>query len=363
MPESEHYIGLMSGTSLDGVDAALVSFAGAQPECLATAYLPYPEDLRQELLALSVAGHDELRRAATVSNRLAHLYANAVSALGVADNPPKIRAIGCHGQTVRHAPDAGYSIQLNNPALLAELTGIAVVADFRSRDIAAGGQGAPLVPAFHHAAFWVPDVDRLILNLGGIANLTRLGRDGSVAGFDCGPGNMLLDAWSQRHLGKPFDENGAWAASGSILDTLLSRLLQHGFLAMPPPKSCGREQFGLDWLLEQVRGGENPADVQATLVELTAISVTQAIDRWCGRPGELFLCGGGAHNAQLLRSLERQLPGVRIARTDVLGLPADWVEAVAFAWLARQTIQGLPGNLPEVTGARGGRILGSVYPA
>ncbi len=361
MPESGHFIGLMSGTSLDGVDAALVAFSGGRPECLATAYLAYPEDLRQEFLALSVSGPDELQRAATISNRLAHLYANAVAALGVGDNPAMICAIGCHGQTVRHVPAAGYSIQINNPALLAELTGIAVVADFRGRDIAAGGQGAPLVPAFHHAAFWVPDVDRQILNLGGIANITCLGRDGSVAGFDCGPGNMLLDAWAQRHLGKPFDENGAWAASGKILDALLTRLLQHEFLAMPPPKSCGREQFGLDWLLDQLRGDEDLADVQATLIELSASVVAHAIDRWCGRPDELYVCGGGARNTQLLRSLGRQLPGVRIAKTDVLGLPADWVEAVAFAWLARQTVSGLPGNLPAVTGARGSRVLGAVY--
>lgn len=363
MSKSERYIGLMSGTSLDGVDAALVDFAGDRPECLATAYVPYPDDLRQALLSLHLSGSDELHRAAVVSNRLAGLYAEAAIAVLGSNDPAGVRAIGCHGQTVRHAPQVGYTLQLNNPALLAERTGIAVVADFRSRDIAAGGQGAPLVPAFHDAVFRAPDRDRVVVNIGGIANITHLGRTMPVTGFDCGPGNMLMDAWAQRHLGKPFDDNGAWAASGNILDTLLSRLLQHEFLAMPPPKSCGREQFGLDWLLEQVHGGEDPADVQATLVELTAISVTQAIDRWCGRPGELFLCGGGAHNAQLLRSLERQLPGVRIARTDVLGLPADWVEAVAFAWLARQTLLGLPGNLPGVTGAKGKRVLGAIYPA
>lgn len=363
MPESEQYIGLMSGTSLDGVDAALVSFAGNRPECLATAYLAYPDDLRQELLALSVAGLDELHRAATVSNRLANLYANAVSKLGVTNNPTQVRAIGCHGQTIRHAPNAGYSIQLNRPALLAELTGIAVVADFRSRDIAAGGQGAPLVPAFHQAVFGATDADRVVLNLGGIANITQLERGGHIAGFDCGPGNMLLDAWAQHHLGRPYDENGAWAASGNVIDTLLSCLLQHEFLALPPPKSCGREQFGLDWLIAQIPDGVDPADVQATLVELTAISVIQAIDRWCSRPNELFLCGGGAHNSQLFRSLKQKLPGVKIAKTDELGLPADWVEAVAFAWLARQTLLGLPGNLPQVTGARGERILGGIFPA
>jgi len=363
MSKSERYIGLMSGTSLDGVDATLVDFAGDRPECLATAYVPYPDDLRQELLSLHLSGSDELHRAAVVSNRLAGLYAEATIAVLGSNDPAGVRAIGCHGQTVRHAPQVGYTLQLNNPALLAERTGIAVVADFRSRDIAAGGQGAPLVPAFHDAVFRAPDRDRIVVNIGGIANITHLGRDMPVTGFDCGPGNMLMDAWAQRHIGHAYDENGAWAARGRILDDLLARLLLHGFFATPPPKSCGREQFGLDWLLTHLDGGEAPADVQATLAELTAVSIAEAIARWCNRPGELFLCGGGAHNDLLTGSLKRLLAGVAVAKTDVLGLPADWVEAVAFAWLARQALLGLPGNLPGVTGAKGKRVLGAIYPA
>lgn len=363
MSKSEQYIGLMSGTSLDGVDAALVAFTADRPECIATAFVPYPDDLRQDLLALHTAGQDELHRAALASSRLALLYADAVAALPGNPDPTSIRAIGCHGQTIRHAPQAGYTLQLNNPALLAERTGIAVVADFRSRDIAAGGQGAPLVPAFHDAMFRAPGNDRIVLNIGGIANITCLPRSGAVTGFDCGPGNMLLDAWAQRHLGRAYDEDGAWGSTGKVLDALLARLIADKFFSTPPPKSCGREQFGLDWLLTHLDDSETPADVQATLVELTARSIANAIARWCAHPDQLYVCGGGVHNTPLLQSLERLLTNVAVAKTDALGLPADWVEAVAFAWLARRTMLGQPGNLAAVTGARGPRLLGAIYPA
>lgn len=365
MPASGLYVGLMSGTSLDGIDAALVDFSRNQPVCIATAYLPYPPELKQETLVLQSSGNDELRRAALLANRLAELYAAAVDLLLSQAGIPAaaVRAVGCHGQTVRHVPGRGYTLQLNNPALLAELTGITVVADFRSRDIAAGGQGAPLVPAFHDAVFRAPTLQRAILNIGGIANVTNLKPGATVRGFDCGPGNMLLDAWIRRHLDQAYDADGTWASQGRVLPDLLARLLAHEFFAMAPPKSCGREQFGLPWLEGQLHGNESPADVQATLVQLTAASIAQAIGRWCGAPDELWLCGGGAHNSRLLAALRELLPDALIDKTDALGLPVDWVEAVAFAWLARRTLLGEPGNLPAVTGAAGPRVLGGIYPA
>jgi anhydro-N-acetylmuramic acid kinase len=362
---AELFIGLMSGTSLDGVDAALVDLESGKPHCLATHYCAYPSDIRAEALDIQTPGADELHRAATLGNRLADIYAEAVAAL-LADagiGAANIRAIGCHGQTVRHAPAAGYTLQLNNPARLAEKTGIAVIADFRSRDIAAGGQGAPLVPAFHAAMFRSQSAHRIIVNIGGIANLTDLAPGCPTGGFDCGPGNMLLDAWASRHLGRAYDEGGEWGGHGRVLPDLLARLCGHAFLAATPPKSCGREEFGIDWLDTQLDGTEAPADVQATLVALTATGITDAITRWCGTPTELFACGGGAHNDALMKALSGALPDTKVDTTDSLGLPADWVEAVAFAWLAQRTLCGLPGNLPEVTGARGPRILGAIYPA
>ena len=363
---AEYFVGLMSGTSLDGVDAVLVSFDSSRIECVAAFHLAFDETLRDEALALHAVGHDELHRAALLANRLAHAYAAAVNALKVSHHgtPAKrIRAIGCHGQTIRHAPDQGYTLQLNSPALLAELTGIDVVADFRSRDIAAGGQGAPLVPAFHDAMFRAPDKHRVILNIGGMANLTDLAPGRPTTGFDCGPGNMLLDAWAQLHLGRPLDEDGCWSRQGTTIPALLDQLHSHPFLAAVPPKSCGREQFNPDWLRSQLTGSERAEDVQATLVAFTASAAAEAIRRHCGRPGELYVCGGGARNGALMAALAERLPDCRVATTDFLGLPVDQVEAAAFAWLARRTVHRQPGNLPVVTGARGPRILGTIYPA
>lgn len=360
---AEHFVGLMSGTSLDGVDAVLVKFEAGRVECLAAHHLPFDETIRREALALHRAGDNELHRAALLANRLAAVCADAVAALKVSHGDTPILAIGCHGQTVRHAPEFGYTLQLNNPALLAELTGITVVADFRSRDTAAGGQGAPLVPAFHAAMFRVPDSHRIILNIGGIANVTDLPPGRPTTGFDCGPGNMLLDAWIHAVLGRNYDEDGAWSHQGRVLPELLERLLSHPFITLPPPKSCGREQFNLDWLRSQLAGGEQPEDVQATLVALTAFSIATAIERHCGWPDELHVCGGGARNGALMQALREKLPTCRVATTDVLGLPVDQVEATAFAWLAWRTLLGEPGNLPAVTGARGPRILGAIYPA
>lgn len=364
---AEFYVGLMSGTSLDGVDAVLASFDGQHIVCLASHHLPFDQTIRSEALALHERGHDELHRAALLGNQLTRSFADAVAGLlrkvSRGGTPPAIRAIGCHGQTVRHAPQHGYTIQLNNPALLAELTGLTVVADFRSRDVAAGGQGAPLVPAFHDALFRVPDAHRVILNVGGIANLTNLAPGSTTTGFDCGPGNMLLDAWIQQRRGQPYDQDGAWAASGKLLPDLLARLMAHPFLALPPPKSCGREEFSLAWLQAQLTGYEGPEDVQATLAEFTARTVVDTIRGHCGRPDELYVCGGGAQNALLMRLLAQHAVATRVATTDSLGLPPDRVEATAFAWLAWRTLHGEAGNLPAVTGARGPRILGAIYPA
>ncbi len=357
-------VGLMSGTSLDGVDAVLVDFSESHPRTLATTWLPYSDAIRTQALQLQAAGHDEIHSAALLANQLAHCYAEAthqvLASAGV--EAAQIAAIGCHGQTIRHQPASGYSVQLNNPALLAELAGIAVVADFRSRDIAAGGQGAPLVPAFHAAVFGDPVRRRIVLNVGGIANLTDLNPEQPVRGFDCGPGNLLLDAWIERHQGRRYDEAGIWASQGRVLPEILNRMLADAFFDAAPPKSCGRDQFHMAWLESHLAGGERPEDVQATLLELTTVSAIQAIDRWCGEPDELFVCGGGARNQTLMARLQHHLPNRRVASTDFLGQPADWVEAVAFAWLAWRTLCGEPGNLPAVTGARGPRILGAIYP-
>ena len=359
------FIGLMSGTSLDGVDAALVEFVSERPTLIDTAYLPFPGSLKVELHALQTPGPNELDRAARSGNALSRLYAEAVLALlertGTA--PAAIRACGCHGQTVRHRPDAGYTLQIGNPALLAELTGISVVADFRGRDIAAGGQGAPLVPAFHAAVFGSDAKHRVIINIGGIANLTDLPAQGAVTGFDTGPGNVLLDMWSWRHLGKDHDDAGAWAGSGTALAGPLAAMLAEPYFALHPPKSCGRHLFNAVWLEKFSLQQAQPRDVQATLAELSARSIANAVEQHCPHAEEIYVCGGGAHNLHLLDRLRRILPQCRTATTAALGMGPDWVEAIAFAWLAKRTLDGRCGNLPRVTGARGARVLGAVYPA
>ena len=365
MTARELFIGLMSGTSLDGVDAALVDFSSSRGALVNAAYLPFPAALKAELLALQAPAGNELDRAARAGTELARLYAAAVSALlgkaGVA--PDAVRASGCHGQTVRHRPDAGYTLQIGNPALLAELTGISVVADFRSRDIAAGGQGAPLVPAFHAAAFGSDLAHRVIVNIGGIANLTNLPPHGVVTGFDTGPGNVLLDLWIQRQAGVDHDAAGTWAKGGSVLAGPLAAMLAQPYFSARPPKSCGRDLFNTGWLEKFAPEREAPRDVQATLAELTGRSIADAIKQHCTGAVEICVCGGGARNLDLLERLGRNLSACRISTTAALGIDPDWVEAIAFAWLARQTLEGRCGSLPEVTGARAARVLGAVYPA
>jgi anhydro-N-acetylmuramic acid kinase len=356
----------MSGTSLDGVDAVLAQFPqqNSVPHLLGTHYLPYSHELRMRLLALHQPQADELHLAYIMAQELAGIYAQSVHALleKTATAPNRVAAIGCHGQTVRHRPEAGYTVQLVNGARLAELTGLTSIVDFRSRDIAAGGQGAPLVPAFHAAMLSSASEHRVIVNIGGIANLTDLAASGEVIGFDCGPGNLLLDAWATRHLGRPIDENGSWAASGKVLDDLLDRLLAHEFFVATPPKSAGREQFNLVWLQNQLNGNESPQDVQATLLELTARGIIDAAQTHCSGFYALYVCGGGVHNAALMNRLA-ELADKPVRSTAVLGIDPDWMEALAFAWLAKQCLKGKPGNLPAVTGASGPRVLGAIYPA
>lgn len=372
---SELYIGLMSGTSLDGVDGVLVDFSKPKWAVVAAASAPLAPELKAQLLALHSPSHDELHQAALAGNAIARSYAQVVQALLATSGarPEAVRAIGAHGQTVRHRPGTfdgtGYTLQLGNPALLAELCGITVVADFRSRDIAAGGQGAPLVPAFHQQVFGRAGETVLVLNLGGIANLSVLRADGSVLGFDCGPGNMLLDHWCQQHTGQPYDAQGAWATRGQVLPALLATLQQEPFFQAPPPKSTGRDLFNAAWLEERLHAylAEHappaPEDVQATLAELTASACAASALRYGENSKLLAVCGGGAYNADLLQRLQRRLPQHAVQPTDALGLPAQQVEAAAFAWLARQALRGEPGNLPSVTGARGARVLGAIYPA
>lgn len=355
----------MSGTSLDGVDAALVEIRDGACRLAHAIFQPFDNDLRHELLTLNRPSHNELLRSSLAGNELASLYAYAVQELleKAKLSAAAISAIGCHGQTIRHRPDLGFTLQIGNSALLSELTNITVISDFRSRDIAAGGQGAPLVPAFHAAAFRSDSHNRIIVNIGGISNLTWLPSTGTVTGFDCGPGNLLLDGWTQDHLNAPFDRDGAWAASGKPSPELLRNMLADDFFSAPPPKSTGRDMFNLEWLQSHLSGGHASEDVQATLLELTARTISEAIQKHCEEPAEIYLCGGGGHNSALKRRLAALLDPLPIRLTDELGIDADWVEATAFAWLAYRTQHGLPGNLPDVTGAQAPRVLGAIYTA
>ena len=355
----------MSGTSLDGADAVVADFSTQHPRVLAFTSAPYPPDLREELLALNTAGANEIERAALASNRLAAIYADvAQHAMEIASvDRAQIAAIGCHGQTVRHRPDLGYTIQLNNPAMLAELTGCTVAADFRSRDIAAGGQGAPLVPAFHDGIFRAATEARVIVNIGGIANLTILEPGKPAWGFDCGPGNCLMDAWIAKHLQQSFDDNGAWAAEGGCLLPILKKLQGTPYFRSPPPKSTGRDLFSLAWLEGQLTGHEAPTDVQATLLALTAWSIADHIARYAPTTTRILVCGGGAQNAHLLSELSTFSSCAAVSMTDEFGVPAQQVEALAFAWFAKQAVEHRTLNLAATTGAKHDCVLGAIYPA
>lgn len=374
-----HYIGLMSGTSMDGVDGVLSVFETRESchhvHVLASAHIEFAPALRAELAALQFSGTDEIHREALAASQITRCYADCVAQLLTVRQivATKIAAIGAHGQTVRHRPELGYTRQINHPALLAELTGIDVIADFRSRDVAAGGQGAPLVPAFHQWLFGSRVEQRVIANIGGISNISVLASGSNMAtptiGFDTGPGNVLLDYWTERHCGLPYDAAGVWGASGSVHRGLLAALCADVFFALPPPKSTGRDLFNADWLAQSLApfGTLSAADVQATLTELTAVTMADAIYASAGAATTVHVCGGGAFNAYLMTRLQAALSAtgrVMLVRSTVeLGVPPDQVEALAFGWLARQFVLRQSGNLAAVTGATGPRILGALYPA
>jgi anhydro-N-acetylmuramic acid kinase len=369
------YIGMMSGTSLDGIDAVLAELGpDGETQLCGAVSAPFAPPLRAALLALQTPGDNEIHREHLAANALAIAYADLVKQL-LADSkrqPSEINAIGAHGQTIRHQAGSNtalaYTHQTLNPALLAELTGIDVIADFRSRDLAAGGHGAPLVPAFHAQQF-ASDKNTAVLNLGGIANLTILPQNGAVTGFDCGPGNMLMDAWIAKHQGHAFDQDGAWAAQGVVNDSLLERMLADPFFAKAPPKSTGRDDFHLQWLEKQLGGNSlKPEDVQATLLHLTVTTALQSIQAYAPQTEVLIICGGGVRNTALLNSLREQAQAMfkhplEIRSSEANGIDPQLVEALAFAWLAWAHKTKRPANLPAVTGASGPRILGACYPA
>ncbi len=365
-----YYVGLMSGTSTDAIDAVLVDF-DSNTRLIASYSLPIPQYLRDELLQLNSPGFGELDAMGHLDQTLGDLFAQAALALihqaGI--EPSSVIAIGSHGQTIRHRPPEagarGFTLQIGDPNIIAQTTGITTVADFRQRDMALGGQGAPLVPGFHRALFQSPDADRVLLNIGGIANITWLGRDDRIIGFDTGPGNCLMDAWIQRQQEQPYDRGGRWASQGKVSAVLLSRLLSHSYFQQPHPKSTGRETFNLDWLAPFLAQDAELAavDVQATLLELTCLSISQSISTLTSEPGlDIYVCGGGAYNTCLMQRLQELAPQHTIQSTQALGLAPDWIEAMAFAWLAQQTLEGKPGNLCQVTGAREQTLLGGIYP-
>ncbi|HNJ85469.1 MAG TPA: anhydro-N-acetylmuramic acid kinase [Agitococcus sp.] len=368
----EIYLGLMSGTSLDAVDAVAVLFNAQGCQLLATHSVDLPLSLRADILTLTQPTPYEIDLMGKVDVEIGLLFAQCANELRdklSLEQQQQIKAIGSHGQTIRHRPYAQtpFTLQIGDPNVIAEKTGITVVADFRRRDVAAGGQGAPLVPAFHKALLKSSSIDRVVLNLGGMANITVLPsqKDILVYGYDTGPANVLIDAWCQQHLQQNYDEDGRWAASGTVIPELLEKLLAHSFFAKAAPKSTGREDFHLAWLEDVLSNFEHYdlADVQATLLELTTTSVANEINKIGFAQGELYLCGGGAYNPVLWQSLAKKLPNFQLFSTEKIGISPTWIEATAFAWLAQQTIKNLTGNLPAVTGASGKRILGGIFQA
>jgi anhydro-N-acetylmuramic acid kinase len=359
-----YYIGQMSGTSLDGIDTVLISIAANKIELIGSIHAALPDALRMQIMSLCQGVEDELNLAAKVSNQLSQLYAQGVKEVLSHTNfkAEQVSAIGCHGQTVRHMPPH-YTIQLINGALLAELAGIDVVCDFRSRDMAAGGQGAPLVPAFHQHVFQQIGKDTIVVNIGGMANISFLPANGDIGGFDTGPGNILMDAWCVNNSKGQYDLNGQWAQSGEINKRLLNQLLDDPYFKMPAPKSTGREHFNLQWLTQFPIDDIAAQDVQATLLQLTANSVSREIKQLT-QSSDVVVCGGGAFNGELLKALSHELgSGFHVYRSAKLGIDPQWVEAMAFAWLAQQNILRQTGSIAAVTGAQGPRILGALYPA
>ena len=369
------YVGLMSGTSMDGIDAALVDCAGDAITLLATHEHPLPENLRAEIASISQPGNDEIERLGPLDRELGYRFAEAATTLleNAGYLPADIAAIGSHGQTIRHRPpsaghsqQASFTLQIGDANTIAEQTGVTTVADFRRRDVAAGGEGAPLAPAFHAAAFGDENSPRAIVNIGGIANATLLAGKEVVAGFDTGPGNTLLDQWMQRHQGQPYDRDGAWSSEGDIVPALRDALLADPYFTLSGPRSTGKEHFNMTWLensLDTLKETPEPRDIQATLAELTARTIADGIANSGFEPEAVYICGGGARNTDLMRRLYKALAPIPLDTTAVLGLEPEWVEAAAFAWLAKQTLAGLPGNAPVVTNATGARVLGAIFPA
>lgn len=364
----EYYIGLISGTSMDGIDAVLAQFHPSSMAIAQTRAHPYPDELRDKLVAAirepKACGVDDI---GMLDRWTGECFRDAVFALldDAGMDAADIKAIGSHGQTLRHQPDAThpFTMQIGDPAMIATATGIATVADFRRADLALGGQGAPLLPTFHEWLFRDKEQNRVVLNIGGIANVTILpAGEAGIAGFDTGPGNTLLDAWIRQHHGTAFDEGGRWASSGRCDANLLARLLADPYFAKAPPKSTGPEYFNLDWLRHANTDGLAATDVQATLCELTAVSISNAVTSLAPETSQVLVCGGGIHNSEIQRRLVEQMPQVEISSTANAGLDPDWVEASAFAWLAMRTLKGQPGNHPAVTGASRFAILGAIYP-
>jgi anhydro-N-acetylmuramic acid kinase len=353
----------MSGTSLDGVDSVLMSIDDSGIHMLASHHLDFPTDIRNDILALCSDGHNELHRSELMANKIARLYGDSVQQL-LSDSQVSAKdivAIGAHGQTIRHMPP-NYTVQIINAARLAEITGITVVKDFRNRDLAAGGQGAPLVPAFHHHLFHSDNQSTVVVNIGGMANISILDKNGSVNGYDTGPGNVLMDAWFSCHLNGAYDEDGNWARCGSVIPELLDAFMEEPYFSQPSPKSTGRELFDMAWLLEFEPHDYEAQDVQATLLELTAQSIAKEISA-VSDIDRVIVCGGGAYNGQLMQALADSLPQQSVQTSDELGIDAQAIEALAFGWLAQRCLAGLSGNVPAVTGAKGERVLGAIYPS
>jgi len=362
-----YYLGTISGTSVDGLDLALLDLSDGI-RFVATGTEPFPEDLRSSLLNLGQPGEDDLDKVGALDAELGQFIGDSINRflLDRNLNATEIRAIGSHGQTVRHRPDlpVPFTWQIGDPNRIAEICRITTVADFRRRDMAAGGQGAPLVPLFHEALFRTTDESRVVVNIGGIGNLTVLDRNPSVpvSGFDTGPGNALMDAWCESNSGSPFDSDGDWARSGSLSDSLLEALCWDPYLAKPPPKSTGREYFNLDWLDQYTPHEQSPVDIQRTLLEYTATTIIDAVDEWASPCERLIICGGGRRNGFLMSRL-KALGGMPVDTSEDHGFDGDAIEAAAFAWLAARRMASEPGNASAVTGARGARILGALYPA
>lgn len=374
MQLSAYYIGLMSGTSADAVDVVLVDFVEDRLKLLASHSVPLPLELRTKIHLLATPGcnstQNQIDQLGELDQQLAELFASAINDLLKKStlNRSTIIAIGSHGQTIRHRPPHTslhpFTIQIGDPNVIAQRTKITTIADFRRRDMAAGGQGAPLVPAFHCALFHNSEVDRVVVNIGGMANITCLPAIGSATGFDTGPGNVLMDAWILKNHNKNYDTNGDWAASGQVNNELLSQLLKHPFFTILPPKSTGREDFNLEWLesqIQKITPQLSAADIQATITELTTVTISTSIRAFSQNHSEVFVCGGGAYNTHLMNKLQQQLPNSVVASTANLGIAPEWIEAIAFAWLAKQTMNRQKGNLSAVTGAKEEVILGGVY--